>query len=120
MSPQDAVVNYRANFPLGFGVILLFAAFVAPAQTAYERDCARLAAANARDAERLHQLFKLDWEHTMRDNPEYATAVGYPGQNDRWGDSSLEAIARRQRELRAPLAVLKTIRRAKLGVADQL
>src|SRR2546425_12280521 len=46
--------------------------------------------------------------------------VGYPGQNARWTDYSLEAIARRTRELNDPLNVLQTIDRAKLGPTDQL
>ena len=95
-------------------------AFTAHAETDYERDCARLAVAKAGDGDRLHQLFKLDWEHTMRDNPESATEVGYPGQNDRWSDQSLEAIERRKRELQAPLAVIKSVKRDKLTAADQL
>jgi uncharacterized protein (DUF885 family) len=105
-----------------FSLILGFCAVAAFAQdqTPYERACAKLAAARGRDAERLHQLFKLDWEHTMEDNPEFATDTGYPGFNDRWTDQSLEAIARRKRELNAPIAVLKSIRRERLKPADQL
>lgn len=89
-------------------------------ETDYERACARLAASQTQVAERLHQLFQLDWEYTMRENPEFATEVGYPGLNDRWSDSSLEAIARQKRELRAPLAVIQSIRRDRLSAADQL
>ena len=42
----------------------------AAAQTEYEGDCAKLAASKGKDAVRLRQLLKLDWEQTMRDNPE--------------------------------------------------
>src|SRR4051812_38793931 len=56
----------------------------------------------------------------MRENPEFATEVGYPGLNDRWSDNSLEAIACRERELPAPLKVIKTIARVNLSDADQL
>src|SRR5437870_4377800 len=90
------------------------------AQTDFERDCARLASASADDTERLHQLFKLDWEHTMHENPEFATEVGYPGQNDRWTDSSLEAIERRKRELNAPHKAILSIKRSALSAVDQL
>jgi len=72
------------------------------------------------DSVRLHQLFAQRWEYTMREFPEFATSVGYPGQNGRWTDNSLEAIARRKRELNDPLNVLRTIDRAKLGPTDQL
>src|SRR3977135_3712095 len=90
------------------------------AQTAFEQDCARLASEPASDTERLHQLFKLDWDHTMRENPEFATEVGYPRQQHRWTDQSLEAIERRKRELQAPMKVVQSIDRSKLSAADQL
>src|SRR6266699_416147 len=72
------------------------------------------------DSVRLHQLFAQRWESPMREFQEFATSVGYPGQNGRWTDNSLEAIARRKRELNDPLNVLRTIDRAKLGPTDQL
>src|SRR5712692_943082 len=75
---------------------------------------------NPPDSVRLHQLFAQRWEYSMREYPEFATSVGYPGQNARWTDYSLEAIARRTRELNDPLNVLRTIDRAKLGPTDQL
>jgi uncharacterized protein (DUF885 family) len=90
------------------------------AETAFEQACARLAARQGADAERLHALFKLDWDWTVRQSPEFATEVGYPGQNDRWTDLSLEAIAVRDRELSAPLRALQSIDRARLNPSDQL
>src|SRR5208337_111839 len=89
-------------------------------QTTFEQSCARLASRHGHDAERLQELFKLDWDHSMREDPEYATEVGYPGQNDRWTDNSLEAIARRKRELSAPLKVIQSIKRSALSPSDQL
>jgi uncharacterized protein (DUF885 family) len=103
-----------------FVAAVLFCAFSLSAQTDYERDCEKLALDQRGDAERLHDLFKLDWDHTMHESPEFATEVGYPGLNDRWDDSSLEAIARRQRELNAPLKVIQSIARTNLDAADQL
>lgn len=89
-------------------------------ETPFEQECARLAARVGRDAARLHELFRLHWDYTMREFPEYATEVGYPGQNHRWTDWSFEAIGRRKRELAAPLRALQSIRRARLSAADQL
>jgi len=60
-------------------------------------------------------IVKMDWEHTMRDSPEFATMVGFPGQNDRWSDLSMEAIQRRKEELKGPIRVIKSIDRAKLN-----
>jgi uncharacterized protein (DUF885 family) len=77
-------------------------------------------AQQAPDSVRLHELFTQRWQYTMREYPEFATSVGYPGQNARWTDYSLTALARRKRELNDPLNVLRTIDRAKLGPTDQL
>jgi len=72
------------------------------------------------DSARLHELFRVNWEYRMREFPEFATYVGYPGQNDRWTDNSLAAIERRKRELDEPLAVVKAIRRERLSAPDRL
>jgi uncharacterized protein (DUF885 family) len=72
------------------------------------------------DAKRLRELFDLRWEYLMTEYPEWATDVGYPGQNRRWTDNSLEAIERRKHDLQVPLKVIKTIGRSKLNGADQL
>jgi uncharacterized protein (DUF885 family) len=101
-------------------VLVSCAACLSQSTSDFERDCDKLARSRAKDATRLHQLFKLDWEHSLHESPEFATEVGFPGLNDRWSDNSLEAIARRKRELHAPLKVIASIRRAKLSAADQL
>jgi len=74
----------------------------------------------AKDPERLHRLFDLQWQYTMEEYPEFATYVGWPGQNHRWTDVSLEAIERRNREMEVPARVLATIDRGALGPDDQL
>jgi uncharacterized protein (DUF885 family) len=70
------------------------------------------------DAGRLHRLLDLSWEYIMKESPEFATAIGYPGQNDRWTDISLEAIARRKATEKLDLEVIKSIDRAKLPAND--
>jgi uncharacterized protein (DUF885 family) len=72
------------------------------------------------DSVRLHSLFSTRWRYTMTEYPEFATYVGYPGQNARWTDNSLEAIARRAREVQRPLRVLHTISRGRLSPPDRL
>jgi uncharacterized protein (DUF885 family) len=72
------------------------------------------------DAERLRELFKIRWDYLMTEYPEWATYVGYPGQNRRWTDNSLTAVERRKRELQTPLEVLRTIDRTKLSAGEQL
>jgi uncharacterized protein (DUF885 family) len=90
------------------------------AETSFERDFTRIAGQKGNDAQRLHELFKLDWDYTMRDNPEAATQVGFPGQNDRWTDQSLDAIERRRGEHKFRLKAIESINRSNLKPADQV
>jgi uncharacterized protein (DUF885 family) len=72
------------------------------------------------ESERLHRLFDLHWAYTMEEYPEFATYVGWPGQNHRWSDMSLEAIERRNREMEVPARVLASIDRDALPRDDQV
>jgi len=108
---------------------LLFAAALASAQQppsgpglTFHARYAELAAnpRNLSDSARLGAVFRLNWEYVMTEFPEFATYVGYPGQNARWTDHSLQAIERRKREREDPLAVVKTIRRDRLSPTDRL
>jgi uncharacterized protein (DUF885 family) len=116
------MIDIRPRRPLLVALLALLTAAVSGlAQTAYERDCENLALDKSTgDAGRLHALFKLEWDHAMHESPMSATELGYPGLNNRWDDVSLEAIARRQRELSSPLKVVESIARTNLDAADQL
>src|SRR5256712_9417434 len=72
------------------------------------------------DSARLSELFRVNWQYVMTEFPESPTSVGYPGQNARWTDRSLQAIERRKRELEEPLGVVKAIRRDRLSPPDRL
>src|SRR5262249_46962796 len=74
----------------------------------------------AADSTPLRQLFDLDWEYGNVEYPEGATYTGYPGQNGRWTDASLDAIARHKKELQLPMLVLNSIDRNALSANDQL
>jgi len=92
-----------------------------PASRFHPRYATLAAARGARpDSVRLAELFALDWERTMVESPETATALGYPGQNARWSDQSFAAIRRRRAEARDPMTVLETIDRAALSPSRQL
>ncbi len=75
---------------------------------------------NLGDSARLHKLFDVQWKHQMYEYPEWATYVGYPGQNHRWTDNSLEAIERRNNEVFVLQRALQSIDRSKLNKQDQL
>jgi uncharacterized protein (DUF885 family) len=72
------------------------------------------------DTDRLHRLFQVDWDRTLRESPEFATDLGIPGYDDRWTDASEAAIAERKSEAEWPLDVITTIKRENLSTADQL
>lgn len=95
---------------------------MACAETQYERNLAAIAGDANRTSEhdRLWKLFDLDWRYLMTEYPEWATGVGYPGQNGRWTDSSLEAIARRKHELESLQKAIGTFDRSKLSTDDKL
>ena len=59
--------------------------------------------------QKLNSFLKAQWDYTMTEFPEYATYVGYPGQNDRWTDHSLAAIERRKGETACQLTALNKI-----------
>lgn len=69
---------------------------------------------------RLRRLFDLYWSIRMRQNPAFATYIGYPGLNDRWPDdspASRELAAAIGRDERKALAAID---RARLTPAEQI
>jgi uncharacterized protein (DUF885 family) len=106
-------------------VMALMALWPARAQTTpldFAREYTSIAAAKHRepDSRRLKRLLDLAWRQTMIDAPEFATYVGYPGQNGRLTDNSLEAIARRRQAFRQRLHALETVDTSRLATAERL
>ena len=89
---------------------LALAAFVPLAQ----------AAADPREAKKLHALFDANWEDTMRRNPGYATQLGDLRYNDRLPDRSAAARAEGDQKARDFLRQARTIRRNRLSHGDQV
>ena len=88
----------------------------------YRKQCANIVAAKgqADEGQRLWQLFEANWKYRMIASPEAATWRGYPGQNDRWSDLSMDAIAEGKKDARQTLKAILSFDRAKLSEADQL
>ncbi len=72
------------------------------------------------DSERLHQFLKESWDDHMREFPEWATQIGYPGLNDQWTDYSLEAIQRRRDKTYVLFSTLQSLNRKNLSDEDRL
>jgi uncharacterized protein (DUF885 family) len=97
-------------------------AAVAPDLVEYSHKFEQFPATKGQESEsvRLQKLFDLSWETTMHAAPEFATAVGYPGLNDRWSDSSFEAIELGRALTVRMLQALDSIDRSKLTPAEQV
>ena len=68
----------------------------------------------------LRDILDAEWRYQMVEYPEWATWVGFPGQNGRWTDNSLGGIASRKAHVKDFLKQLLTIKRAMLSPAAQL
>jgi uncharacterized protein (DUF885 family) len=72
------------------------------------------------EKQKLYDLYGQYWNFLMHELPEWATQVGFPGQNSRWTDLSSEGFERRLKEEQAFQDTLATIDRSRLSIADQL
>src|SRR5919199_1454903 len=73
----------------------------------------------AGESEKLRHLLDVAWEEKLRQNPEFATYIGFPGHNDRWSDFSPAGIERRHAVAREQLKTLQSIDRGRLAPAEQ-
>ncbi len=85
-------------------------------------DCSQIAkqTASGTPAVRLKKFFDAQWKYMMTEFPEFATYVGYPGQNDRWSDNSRAAIERHRGDVKCGLQAIKAIDRAGLSAKDKV
>lgn len=77
-------------------------------------------AAQAEVKRSFRAYLDADWKRWMEEYPEFATGVGYPGQNRKWADNSAEGIAAREKHLRESLATLRKVDRSALPPSEQL
>lgn len=71
-------------------------------------------------ASAFREYLATDWKQWMEEFPDFATQVGYPGQNRKWVDDSPEGIEKRKRHLADSLARLKAISRESLPETEHL
>lgn len=83
---------------------------------ALKNQCATFdqAVSKAPAAAQFKSFLDVQWKYFMKEYPEWATFVGYPGQDDRWSDASLASIAHQKTQTKCQLAALKKINRLAL------
>lgn len=101
----------RAATQVSFALVLLLSLHT----DAYAQDTRPPEAANS-----LHALFAAEWDYQMEQYPTWASTLGDRRWNDRWSDTSLEAITKRHSHDREVLARLAQIDRAALSATDRL
>jgi uncharacterized protein (DUF885 family) len=95
----------------GLAALWLFLPMLAVAQSS---------TGDSQSAKSFRDYLDADWKLWMQQYPELATGVGYPGQNNRWGDHSQQGIAARKTHLEESLKKLKSFSREALPPAEQL
>jgi len=71
-------------------------------------------------AREFRAYLDADWKRWMELYPEFATAVGYPGENRYWTDNSPQGIETRKAHLAESLKKLKSFSREALPASEQL
>jgi uncharacterized protein (DUF885 family) len=79
-----------------------------------------LPAPQVSESERLHRFLDLAWESKLRETPEFATYIGFPGHNDRWSDFSPAGIEHRHALLREQLKTAQSIDRSRLTESEHV
>lgn len=69
---------------------------------------------------KLKRFLDEQWKYRMTEFPEWATYVGYPGQNRRWTDRSRPALERRKVEEVCQLVALRRIPARALSQKDRV
>jgi len=72
------------------------------------------------EVQRFRAFLADDWKRLMLDYPEFATWVGYPGQNRRWTDESPAGYELRVKHLRESLSAIKQFHRDQVPPNEQL
>ena len=72
------------------------------------------------EVRRFRVFLSEDWKQWMQEYPEYATSVGFPGQNRRWTDDSQAGRETRIKHMRESTAAMKQFHRELLPPNEQL
>ena len=96
------------------GICLLVPGFLAFSETHQNAD------AQSEEARRFRTFLTDDWKRWMQEYPEFATVVGFPGQNRYWTDDTPAGREARIKHLHESLETTKKFRREQLPANEQL
>ncbi len=96
------------SFSLGFSLSAL---------ADYKSDLKKIVLSSDKNAAKLNRLYSLYWDNLMKTYPEWATYVGYPGQNHRWTDYSPEGLRQSAENARSTLKAIRQI--SKKGLNEE-
>ncbi len=112
--------SWRVRAVSAIPLLLCVLALPVLAATPYQQRLGQIMDSKEADSARLESLFRVNWEYTMTTFPEWATYVGYPGQNTRWTDYSRSAIEQRRDEAKTTLQAIRSIARENLAGEQQI
>lgn len=89
---------------------------------AAENNCAKFnkSVTSGSDSKKLLNFLDVQWKYLMTEVPEWATYVGFPGQDGKLSDISMTAIERRRKETVCSLSALKKVQRKNLNTTDKV
>ncbi len=68
----------------------------------------------------FRRLIEGSWDYVMQEFPEYATYIGYPGQNARWTEYTVESRNRRFKMVDCQIKFLKQVNPKQLSPQNRL
>lgn len=113
-APKRAKAPKRASTPKRAALLLLIALAAACAKPAGTPSSARS------DHELLASFLRAEWEHTLKEDPIWASELGDRRYDDRWPDRRLAHLAERNAHDDETLAATGRFREWKLSPEDQL
>lgn len=97
-------------------LVLFFTLFIHPT-LASQKICEpyKLSTSKKTEDAKLKDFFAKDWDVFMRQNPEWASDLGYSDLAGAWSDESLQAIEHRRQLLDCAMKSINSLNRSKLS-----
>ncbi len=103
-------------------ILIVLSAILWSTSAVAKDNCAKFskAVAQGTESKKLHTFLDVQWTYLMTEYPEWATYVGFPGQDGKLSDISTPALERRRKESVCIRDTLKKIQRKSLNTTDKV